>query len=73
MKSVTLQLQSEYNILFSNYVYCTLYAAFSLLLVQPCQTSGPKKSVIQAENTANDYSRDSNMSMQPKTGCTAYL
>jgi hypothetical protein len=72
MKSVTLQLHSEYNTLFSNHVYCALYAAFSLLLVQSCQTSGQKKSVIQAENTVNDYGRDSNMSMQPKTGCFAY-
>jgi hypothetical protein len=32
-----------------------------------------KKSVIQAENTVNDYGRASNMSMQPKTGCTIYL
>lgn len=32
-----------------------------------------KKSVIQAENSVNDYARHSNMSMQPKTGCSAYL
>jgi hypothetical protein len=73
MKSVILQLHYECNTVLTNYIHSALYAAFSLLLVQPCQTIGPKKKVIQAENNVNDYGRDRNMSMQPKTGCSAYM
>jgi len=72
MKSVILQSHSECNTILSNYIYSALCVAFSLPLVQPCQTTGQKESVIKAENIVNDHGQDSSMSTQPKTGFSAY-